>query len=173
MPIVRSCPIPDAAFLHGCLREGAFADCYVVSIEGIVEQSAFVGAFYTTALFKVERLILRWIVNRPSTDAEAIQLGFGKREHFAAWCVERQDAHQLLLCDHSGRTRSWLMATAQEGPAPAHTLLYFGSAVVPRRHPGSGKTSLGTLFGALLGFHKLYSRLLLRAAHARLLRQRL
>jgi hypothetical protein len=46
------------------------------------------------------------------------------------------------------------------------TRLYFGSAVVPV--VSAGKASPGVAFGALLGFHKVYSRLLLHAARSRL-----
>jgi len=35
---------------------------------------------------------------------------------------------------------------------------------VPRRRGGSAKPRMGFLFNALLGFHKLYSGALLRAA---------
>jgi len=57
-------------------------------------------------------------------------------------------------------------------PGVAGTRLYFGSAVVPRRSARSGREGLGPLFSSLLGFHKLYSRLLLRAARSRLARRR-
>jgi hypothetical protein len=46
--------------------------------------------------------------------------------------------------------------------------LYFGSAVVPVGI-GSGKARLGFPFNALLGFHHLYSRILLGAARGRVL----
>jgi hypothetical protein len=42
--------------------------------------------------------------------------------------------------------------------------------VVPRIDPASGKSSLGLVYRALLGFHKVYSRLLLGAAAMRLQR---
>ena len=65
------------------------------------------------------------------------------------------------------------MATAiDSGNDSTGTRLYFGSAVVPRRSARAGKPSLGPLFSALLGFHKLYSRILLRAARSRLVRGR-
>jgi hypothetical protein len=51
------------------------------------------------------------------------------------------------------------------------TRLYFGSAVVPVHSLKRGRTSLGPVFTALLGFHKLYSRVLLRAAERRLSRK--
>lgn len=129
--------------------------------------SAFVEAFYTTALFKVERLILAWFVARPSTDLQARQLAEGSTDSFAAWRVEGRAPDQLLLTDFVGRTRSWLMVAPVPG-ANARTRLYFGSAVVPRGHAGKGPPRMGLAFHALLGFHKLYSRLLLRAARSRM-----
>jgi hypothetical protein len=127
-----------------------------------------VAAFYTTAVFELERLVPAWLADRPSTDAQARELALGQRSAFAAWDVEGRDMNQLLLCDYLGRTRSWLMSA----PAPnvASTRLFFGSAVVPVLDRRTGKNRLGSRFQALLGFHKLYSRILLRAAVGRLAR---
>ena len=47
------------------------------------------------------------------------------------------------------------------------TRLYFGSAVVPAEGSASG-ADIGSGFRLLLGFHKMYSRVLLKAAVARL-----
>ena len=70
----------------------------------------------------------------------------------------------------SGRTRSWLMALPVNATAAdERTRFYFGSAVVPRKNARSGKPEMGFAFSALLGFHRLYSRLLLRAARSRVL----
>lgn len=59
-------------------------------------------------------------------------------------------------------------------PAPDHqsTRLFFGSAVVPIIDRRSGEARMGPVFQALLGFHKLYSRILLRATVTRLARPR-
>jgi hypothetical protein len=48
--------------------------------------------------------------------------------------------------------------------------LYFGSAVVPVKNRKTSKVELGLIFRALLGFHKIYSVVLLRAARARVVR---
>jgi hypothetical protein len=48
--------------------------------------------------------------------------------------------------------------------------LYFGSAVVLVTDKASGQVRMGFRFKALLGFHKLYSRILLYAARSRLAR---
>ena len=60
------------------------------------------------------------------------------------------------------------MVTAGPSTLPARTQLFFGSAVVPQRYPSGARGSMGLVFTALLGFHKLYSRALLWSAGARL-----
>ncbi len=90
----------------------------------------------------------------------------GKRDTFAAWTVEARAPDQLLLCDFMGRTRSWLMVAPAE--APGGTRLYFGSVVVPERNATTGETAMPATHSRLLGFHRLYSRMLLSAAARRL-----
>lgn len=58
------------------------------------------------------------------------------------------------------------MVTPATGGRP--TQLYFGSAVVPTKSGSGGMQRMGLLFSALLGFHKLYSRVLLTSARSRL-----
>jgi hypothetical protein len=168
--VIRSCRLPSDALLNRYLASGAYVDCYVTEVGHRVSHAVFVEAFYTTALFKLERLILRIFVSRPSTDAQARQLARGELSSFAAWSVEARAPNQLLLRDLSGRTRSWLMVAVSDNPDLVGTWLYFGSAVVPVRSAKTGRTGLGPVFSALLGFHKLYSRVLLWAARHRLSR---
>ncbi|MEZ5521130.1 MAG: hypothetical protein R3F08_06635 [Dokdonella sp.] len=169
MPVIERAQIPRGSFLKRYEDEGGYADCYVAQLPGHVSQAAFVAAFYTTGLFRLERWILSVFAKRPSSDDEAAELARGERERFAAWQVEQRSGNQLLLRDFSGRTRSWLMTEPVDaGAASSGTLLRFGSAVVSRTDPATGEHSLGPAFRALLGFHKLYSRQLLRAACARL-----
>ena len=165
---IESCPIPEGALLARYCQAGAFADCYRADIPGKITQAEYVAAFYTTPLFKVERMILATVLSRPSTDAQATQLAEGALDTFAAWHVEARAADQLLMCDYQRRTRSWFMAAPMADERGAHTRLYFGSGVVPSRNPKTGTTSLGPLFRALLGFHKIYSRALLHSAQVRL-----
>jgi hypothetical protein len=171
MTMIRSCPLPSDALLNRYLASGAYADCYVTEVARRVSHAEFVEAFYTTAVFKLERWVLRVFVSRPSTDAQAGQLARGELGSFAAWSVEGRAPNQLLLSDLSGRTRSWLMVAVAENSDFVGTWLYFGSAVVPVRSLKTGRTGLGPVFTALLGFHKLYSRVLLLAAGHRLSRK--
>lgn len=162
MQSVQTCELPDDSLLHRYLTGGAYTDCYAIDLPGRVSFEHYVDAFYTTRLFKLERVLLSWLVARPSTDIEAGELACGKISSFAAWEVEERSANQLLLSDFQGHTRSWLMcAPASDG---RHTRLFFGSAVVPMVDKQTGEMRMGKAFYALKGFHKLYSRALLRAA---------
>jgi hypothetical protein len=169
MSAIRSCELPAGSLLARYGGPGGYADCYVADVAKIVSHAEFVEAFYTTWLFKVERFILAHAISRPSTDAQAMQLAQGQLDAFAAWSVEGRATDQMLLRDFAGRTRSWLMV-APGARAAGQTRLYFGSAVVRSRSSRGTKEGLGSVFAALLGLHRIYSRLLLGAARARLLR---
>ena len=169
---VAPCLVPKSALLQRYVDMGSYVDCYTTDIARPVAQAEFIETFYTTAVFRLERLILRWAVSKPSTDDEARALAMGHADSFAAWKVEGRTGNQLLLRDFMGRTRSWLMAEPLGVAGRARTRLYFGSAVVPRGITRHGRARLEFRFRVLLGFHKLYSRVLLSAARARLTRQR-
>jgi hypothetical protein len=164
---VRPCALPAGALLGRYGGAAGYADCWVSEVDRTITQAAFVEAFYTTRLFKLERTVLKWLAGRASSDVDAVRLARGGVDAFAAWRVEERRDDQLLLADVTGRTRSWLMTATD---ARGGTQLYFGSAVLPRTDPRAGRPSMGRAFSALLGVHRLYSRLLLGAARARLLR---
>lgn len=128
----------------------------------------FVFAFYSTPLFKLERVILRWLAGKPSTDQDARDLADGKKDAFAAWTVEDRSASQLLLSDFRGRTRSWLMVASAAPEGAPVMRLFFGSAVVPVQNRRTGRSKQGAIFRLALPLHKLYSRALLRSARSRL-----
>ena len=149
-------PLPEPALLATFARSGAYADCFVTAVPLEITHVQYVEAFYTSWLFRLERLILRWFMSKPSTDAEARALAQGERESFAAWNLESRIGNQLVMLDFMSYTCSWLMIES----CPARTVLYFGSGVMRR--------TLG--FRLLLPFHRLYARALLAAASARLAR---
>jgi hypothetical protein len=169
MNVIQSGELPPEAILGKYKQEGAYTDCYFIDIPRAVSQTAYVEAFYTTKLFKIERLILALLAQRPSTDAQAKLLALGEAKIFAAWSVEGRTSDQLLLCDFLGRTRSWLMSAVTKNGDSSTTRLYFGSAVVPKVDQASGRATFGIAFRMLSGFHRIYSRALLRSAHSRLL----
>lgn len=159
--------LPVDALLQRHREQGAYTDCYTTQVSRVVTLADFVVAFYTTPLFRVERLLLRVVLGRGSTDREALDIATGARESFAAWSVESRGDEELLLADFSGRTRSWFKVAPL---ANESTQLHFGSAVVAtRRDAARGAMSMpGGRF--LLSFHRIYSRLLLAAAARRLRR---
>ena len=165
---IERCPLPDNALLNKYDCPGVYTDCYRTDVIGAVTHREYVGSFYTTLLFKLERTILKWAVSKSSSDIQAIQLADGTTDTFAAWHVEDRCENQLLLSDFKGRTRSWLMVAPVEIGGIGKTRLFFGSAVTPIRNGVSGKTSLGIVYSMLLGFHKCYSVLLLYSAKSRL-----
>jgi hypothetical protein len=173
MSEIEPCPLPASALLHTLQRDGGYLDAYACRIEAQVTLAAYLQAFYTTPLFKLERAILALCLARPSTDAQAAALAAGTLDRFAAWRVEARTADQVLLRDLGGRTASWLMvepvAARAEGGRVA-TRLLFGSAVMPQAGRAGEAPRLGPAFRGLLGAHRLYSRLLLAAARSRLRR---
>jgi len=151
---VRPAPLPEDALLKRYAESStAYTDCFADDVSAGTDLAAFVGAFYTTWLFRIERFILAR-AGHPSTDEEVGALVAGEGERFAAWTVEARASEQLLMCDVAQRTRSWFMV--KDGRA------YFGSAVVH----GDGARS--TAFRWLLPFHRLYARALLALAVRRL-----
>ncbi len=161
---VRAAPLPPNALLMRYRDAGHYTDCFATHVAGRPAQAAYVEAFYTSWVFRLERAVLA-LASLPSTDAGATALAAGRDDVFAAWKVEARAAGQLLLCDVHGRTRSWLM-TISENEGAGGTL-YFGTAVVPEAGAAPG-ASLGFPYAPLMGFHRVYSRILLRAAAARL-----
>ncbi len=168
MPTVHACPLPKGTLLAAYHDRGAYTDCYTIEHPGPASHAAFVEAFYTTRLFKLERFILHYFVAKPSTDAQAQELAHGAGTAFAAWTVEARTENEILLRDYQGATCSWLMLVASEVAGAPSTRLYFGSALIPRRQDASGKPRFSIFFYALLGLHQWYSRALLSAAHKRL-----
>jgi len=160
--------VPANSLLANYSMDGTYTDCYTTEISERIAFSEFVFAFYTTPLFKLERLILKWMVSKPSTDAQARQLADGNIEKFAAWHVENRSENEILMRDFRGRTRSWLMVVPVNTVSGARTRLYFGSAVLPIQNSKKGELSLGFGFQVLLGFHKVYSVLLLYFAKSRI-----
>ncbi|MBK8285994.1 MAG: hypothetical protein IPK97_14600 [Ahniella sp.] len=157
--------LPPSSLLARYAGTGAYTDCYAVDVPGHVSLADFVHAFYTGFVFRIERWLLRVFLSRPSTDLDIARLMSGESSEFAAWRVEDRTDTQLLMCDIAARTRSWFMV---EPSGAGGTRLYFGSAVVPKLDRRTGKTGLGFLFTALLGFHRIYSHVLLRAARKRI-----
>jgi len=142
-------PVPDGTLLAPLARgAGVYTDAFEAPSDG-ADLSALIAAFYSQPLMRAERILLS-LAGMPSGAADVAALAAGTATRFAAWDVETRRADELLLADRSGQTMSWLMV------APG--AVRFGSAVLKQ----------GPVMRALIGPHKLYSRLLLGGAVRRL-----
>ena len=155
---------PEESLLQSYRDRRDYTDGFYVDLPFAVTLSDYIDAFYTTWLFRLERLVLATLVAKPSSDAQALALAQGERSRFAAWTTEARTADQVLMCDYQSKTRSWLMSVSHD----EGTRLYFGSAVVAEGTRIDGTSDLGAGFNQLIGFHRLYSVALLQAAAARL-----
>ncbi len=142
-------------------RWGRYGDCFSVTVDRAVSLSEFVFAFYTSRVFRLERLILGALLGASSTDAKARALADASTDVFAVWRVGERTATQLLMCDRYERTRSWFRVIPLD---QNRTRLQFGSAVADRPGERGSSRKMGAGFGALLWFHVLYSKALLQAA---------
>ena len=79
MASIRACELPGDALLLKYLHGGAYTDCFVTEVARRATHAEYVEAFYTTAVFKLERLLLAWFISRPSTDLQARELASGLR----------------------------------------------------------------------------------------------
>ncbi len=159
--------LPEDALLarYVVSDEGAalshYTDCFATNVPLVVDLATYVHAFYTTPLFRSERLVLR-LLGMPSSDADIDGLLAGRQQDFAAWTLEDRTDDQLLMCDVNARTRSWFRTVPHEN----ETTLYFGSAVM------ADGDSMPGAYRALLPMHRFYSRRLLKAAARRLKRRK-
>ena len=170
MSRITKSEVPSGALSVVYLKQGAFVDCYYIDIPKKVSLSEYIMAFYTSPLFKVERMILSIATIRFALDGEALELSLGKSEKYSIWTVECRQFNQIILRDFTNKTRSWLMVQESSVGGADNTRLFFGSVVVPRKISESGQPIFGSLFHMFGRFHQVYSRALLRAAYKKVLR---
>ena len=159
---VTACAVPHPSLLNKYVEQpGAYSDCFEVVHNGQVDLAQLITAFYTTWLFRLERLVLTLPLRHWVRDAEVQALAKG-HSTFAVWREEARKETEVLLCDLSGRTRSYLAIHPKEA---GQTHLLFGSAVVPQEGG-----ALSPWVQRFLPVHRLYSLHLLRTAEKKLRR---
>jgi len=169
MPKIIETEVPLDALSVGYLKEGAFVDCYYIDIPKEVTLEQYIQAFYTTFLFKVERSVLSLVTFTLAKDSEAVDLSLGKTERYSIWTVEKRKSDQILLCEFTENTRSWLSVKVIKVEGVITTRLYFGSVVIPKSVSENGEGNFGFIFHLLGKFHKVYSKSLLNAAYKKLI----
>ena len=160
---VQEGELPSGALLELYRVTGGHVDCFVADVPGAVALPDLITAFYSSAAFRPERWLLGAVLGKPADDADVARLAADQTKRFSAWTVEGRRGDEILLCDYQGKTRSWLKVAA----IPGGTRLHFGSAVVPAK-----SRTAKAAFTLLLGFHRWYSRTLLREAVRQLDRNR-
>lgn len=146
--------IPDGGLLARYdLVKHAYTDCFKAEVDQNVSFDDFARSFFTSPVFKLERIIIALTTGKKTTDRSVDDLISGQSDEFAVWQVEDRADNQILLRVGEGQIRTWLMSE-QSGD---RTKFYFGSAILPLNANGDK----GLLFHALSGFHKLYARTLL------------
>lgn len=148
---IQAAPLPPGSLLESYRAAGGYVDCFIAEVPRAVSLPQLIEAFYTSRAFLPERWLIGALLGRRADNHDVARLAVGKVQRFSAWSVEARRDDQILLCDYQGRTRSWLMVQ----PIAGGTRIHFGSAVVKPGDPA---------FKALLGFHRWYSRILLRGA---------
>lgn len=161
MAKVTQSTLPDGAFLLRYNSQvGAYTDCFVAHVSKPVALEAFISTFFDTWVFRLERKILSAFMGTASSAADVQAIASGASTQFASWQVEQRGIEQILLKVGDGPIRTWLMRR-NDGQG---TQLFFGSAVLPMSRAKDGTPKMGFAFRALLGFHTLYSKVLLGAA---------
>ena len=157
-------PLPVGTFIAEQAELLSFyTDCYGIKLDHAITLPEFMAAFYTTLLFRLERLMLALIPKGRMKDADVTALASGESDTMAIWQIESRRDCEILLS--AGRTQSWLMVDAHNGG----TQLFFGSVVVPEPPKREGGTPLlGPVFDSLLSAHRIYSRMFLGSAAQRL-----
>ncbi len=164
MTRIATCELPDNGLTKTYLAKGAHTDCYYIDIAAKVTLAQYLQAFYNTPVFSVEKTLLTTFAKKHIRNNDINVLADGNCDSFSIWTVEQRTDNQILLCEFTQSTRSWLMVDYLGTAEQPITRLYFGSVVVPKIVSPSGKSTFGILFYAFAGFHKLYSRALLKSA---------
>lgn len=151
--------LPSGALLESYRAERGYVDCFVADVFPAADLEELITAFYSSIAFRPERWLLGALLGKRASEADVARLAAGQTERFSAWTVESRRSDEILLRDYQGKTRSWLKVTS----IPGGTRLFFGSAVVPAKSRADKEA-----FTLLQGFHRWYSRVLLRGAVRRL-----
>jgi len=162
----RAAAIPDHAALDQFRCDHA-VDCFASDAPCTVTLPHFVEAFLTSRMFRPERFLLAVLLGKPSRDRQAMAFINGDVDRFAAWTADTDLPDLFIMRDFMGLTRAWFMCAPQDNGA---TLLYWGTISVSSEANQRRHRIWPRLFGVIMPFHRLYSRMLLSSAAKQLAR---
>ena len=124
MATVTARAVPKGSLLAEFGGPEDYRDCFIRDVPGEVSLAEFIERFYCSLAFLPERLVLRLITGRSSSE-DASAVARGEADRFGAWKLVERSGDQALLESKGTNTASWFMVESiGEG-----TRLYFGSWV--------------------------------------------
>ncbi|KAA0175468.1 hypothetical protein FNF27_03168 [Cafeteria roenbergensis] len=135
-------------------------DCFRLDVPGHVPIERFVHAFFTSWLFKLERLVLPVA----TTDSLAKDFAYSRVNEFAIWTAKERTDSELLATwaeEHSPATgATWMRVVhGKDDDGKPKTCLEFGSAIATGDMPYQK-----AVMAVAMPLHLAYSGLLLGAA---------
>lgn len=153
---------PKDSLLHQYTEKpGCHADAFMAEINFTPSLKDYITAMFGSPVFRIERVLLAVAAATPTFKKDLTAFALAEKDSFALWKTMERSDQELLMEVEKGRVRTWLMVEPTEGET---SKLWFGSAIVPKTTPSREVGDIGFTFKALMGFHKLYSRILLLAA---------
>jgi len=168
---VSQCPLPHDTLLHRYENgPGHHTDCFETEVAQGVSLPDYIEAFFNSPILRIERKLLGLAMLKSNYD-DVVLLAQGRSDHIAGWQTEDRADQEILLTVMGGGVRTWLKVIPEED----HSRLLFGSAVVPPDDAPvdeTGAPKMAWWVQGLMGFHRLYSHIVLGAAKWQLKRMR-
>lgn len=151
--LAQAVEVPESGF------KGS-ADCFRLDVPGHVPIERFAHAFFTSWLFKLERLVLPVA----TTDDLAKDFAYSRVNEFAIWTAKERTDSELLAVwaeQHSPASgATWMRVVhGKDDEGKPKTCLEFGSAIAPGDMPYQK-----AVMAVAVPLHLAYSGLLLGAA---------
>lgn len=159
---ITAATIPDQSFMQ-TYRDmpGCHSDAFKATVNFPVKIEDLVSAFFTSAAFLPERILIKLFTRKDASLEQATKLASGSSDKFALWRTEQRSETEILLAVGSGPIKSWFLIRPEPGN---QTTLFFGSAVLPQGTSKDGIPEVSFTIKTLEGFHNFYSRFLLKSA---------
>ncbi|NVE95130.1 hypothetical protein [Altererythrobacter lutimaris] len=154
---VRACELPEGSLLAGFGGADDYRDCFCREVPGEVSLEQYIERFYSSAVFRPERVVLG-LIGRGASAEDIRALASGESDQIAVWKVVERKPDEILLLSRDTNTASWLAVSSSSeavGQTKNKTKLLFGSWV------GGINESR---WRVMLAPHVWYSRLLLESA---------
>ena len=139
MFLVKPSSVPESGLLNAYADiPGCYTDCFSAEISGTVQLPELIHSFFTTPVFRLERMILAVFASSPTTDLEVANLACGDGNTLALWKVETREKNQLIMAVGNGPLRTWLMVSPDKAKKDT-SRIFLGSALLPTAFGSKGE----------------------------------